>query len=161
MFLVYFIARAHHPAAFHSGPGQLSLVAGTINTLAMVSSSYCLVRAVHAMRDGRGPLSLRWLLVAFCLGAVYPLVKFLEVRWNVAHGIDGGAGIFFTVYYYLSFNHLVHVCWGLCGLAWVMARTRLGGYTAAEHGGLEALACYWHATDLVWLMIFPLCYVLG
>ena len=160
MFLVYFIARAHHPEAFHDGPPRLSLAAGTVNTLAMVSSSYCIVRAVHAMRGDRARAALRWLLAAFALGAVYPLVKFMEVRWNVAHGIDGEAGIFFTVYYYLTFNHLVHVCWGLCGLGWVMARTRLGGYTAAEHGGLEALACYWHATDLVWLMIFPLCYVL-
>ena len=52
------------------------------------------------------------------------------------------------------------MCWGLCGLGWVFVRTRLGGYSAEDHSGLEALACYWHATDLVWLMIFPLCYVL-
>jgi cytochrome c oxidase subunit 3 len=41
-----------------------------------------------------------------------------------------------------------------------MFRVRTGGYTASEHAGLVAFASYWHATDLIWLMIFPLFYVL-
>ena len=40
----------------------------------------------------------------------------------MAHGIHGGAGIFFTVYYYLTINHLVHAFWGILGIGWVLAR---------------------------------------
>jgi cytochrome c oxidase subunit 3 len=160
MFLVYFIARAHHPEAFHEGPQRLSTLAGTLNTVLMLSSGYCVVRAVHAMAGGARAVTLRWLLPALVLGCGYPVVKVLEIRWNLAHGIDGEAGIFFTVYYYLTLNHLVHVSWGLLGLGWVMARTALGIYSREDYGGLEAFACYWHTTDLVWLVIFPLFYVL-
>ena len=160
MFVIYFVARAHYPEAFRHGAGHLSGAAGTAITLLMVGSGFLIACSVAAMRAGRRRASLRWLLAGFVLSLGYPLVKLLEVQWNLAHGIDGEAGIFFTVYYYLTFNHLVHACWGILGMGWVLARHLCGGYTPEDHSGLEALACYWHATDIVWLIIFPLFYIL-
>ncbi len=161
MFLVYFIARAHHPDAFQQGAELLSKTAGTINTLLMVSSSFFVACAVAAMRAGRSRRSMGWMVVALLVALGYPLVKYFEVTWNLAHGIDGGAGIFVTVYYYLTFNHLVHASWGILGMLWVLARMSMNAYSAEELSGLEALASYWHATDLIWLIIFPLFYVLA
>lgn len=160
LFLVYFIARAHHPDAFRTGPDRLATVAGTAITLLLLTSGYGMVKAVAAMRRDRPRACLGWILFAILLGCGYPLVKFLEVRWNVAHGIDGQAGIFYTVYYYLTLNHLVHVSWGILGLLWVAVRTALGVYSSADYGGLEAAAVYWHTTDVIWLIIFPFFYVL-
>ena len=59
------------------------------------------------------PAAIAGLVVA--LG--YAVAKYLEIQWNLANGINGESGIFFTVYYYLTFNHLVHVSWGLLGMA--------------------------------------------
>lgn len=158
-FGVYFIARSHHPEAFRVGPGHLATSAGTVITVLLLSSGYAMVKAVAAMRAGRQRRSLGWILGAMVLGAGYPLVKWMEIRWNVTHGIDGKAGIFYTVYYYLTLNHLVHVSWGLLGLGWAAVRTALGVYSAADHGGLEAAAVYWHTTDVIWLVLFPFFYV--
>ncbi len=160
MFLVYFVARAHHPQAFSDGPARLSTLAGTANTLIMLTSSWLIARAVLAMRADDASRSLRWLGAAFLTGLGYPVVKAFEVRWNLAQGLDGSGDVFQLAYYYLTFNHLVHVSWGLMGLLWVMVRTRAGGYSATDHRGLVAFASYWHATDMIWLMIFPLFYVL-
>ena len=160
MFLVYFVARAHHPEAFAAGPARLSLLAGTGYTLMLLTSGWCVARALHAMRASHARRCLRWLSAAFVFGLGYPVVKLVEVRWNLAHGIDGDAGVFVVTYYYLTFNHLIHVFWGLLGMLWVMLRTATGSYSADEHVGLEAFACYWHTTDIIWLMIFPLFYVL-
>ena len=41
-----------------------------------------------------------------------------------------------------------------------LARAKVGTYSSTDVRGLEALATYWHATDLVWLMIFALFYAL-
>ncbi len=158
-FTVYFVAKAHHPEAFLKGPEQLATVAGTTITMLLLTSGYCVVKAVAAMRADRQATTLRWLLLGMFLGLGYPLVKFFEIRWNVAHGIDGEAGIFYTVYYYLTLNHLVHVFWGLLGLGWVATRTAVGGYSARDYAGLEAAAVYWHTTDVIWLIIFPFFYV--
>jgi len=160
LFCVYFIAKAHHPEAFATGPDRLATVAGVTITLLLLSSGYFMVKAVAAMQRAERHITLRWVLAAIALGLGYPLVKFFEIRWNVAHGIDGAAGIFYTVYYYLTLNHLVHVSWGLLGLAWVATRTALGVYSARDYSGLEAAAMYWHATDVLWLIIFPFFYVL-
>ncbi len=161
MFIIYFVARAHYPEAFQQGAERLSKTAGTVITLLMVSSGFLIACSVVAMRAGRRRASLYWLIAGFVVALGYPVAKLLEVQWNLAQGIDGEAGIFFTVYYYLTFNHLVHACWGILGMGWVLARHAFGGYSAEDYSGLEALASYWHATDIIWLIIFPLFYVLA
>ncbi|HZX29896.1 MAG TPA: cytochrome c oxidase subunit 3 family protein [Rhodocyclaceae bacterium] len=161
MFVIYFVARAHYPEAFHEGAARLSRLAGTGITLLMVTSSYFVARSVLAIRAGRRRASLLWLASGMAVALGYPVAKALEVGWNLAHGIDGSSGIFFTVYYYLTFNHLVHASWGILGMGWVLARSLAGAYTAEDHAGLEALASYWHATDIIWLVLFPLFYVLA
>ena len=161
MFIVYFIARAHYPEAFHEGADRLARSAGTAITLLMVTSSWFIARSVHAMRIGDRRRSLRWLIAGLAVALGYPVVKALEVSWNLAHGIDGSAGVFVGTYYYLTLNHLVHASWGILGMVWVLARHLAHGYTAEEHSGLEALASYWHATDIIWLSIFSLFYVLA
>lgn len=161
MFTVYFIARFHNPDAFRQGPELIWTTAGAINTFIMVTSSFFIARAVASMKAGRNPASFRWLVLAMVVAIGYPIVKFLEIRWNIAHGIDGRAGIFYTVYYYLTLNHLVHACWGILGMGWALVRMAGKAYSAEQHDGLEALASYWHATDIIWLALFPLFYVLA
>lgn len=160
LFGVYFLAKAHHPEAFASGPDRLATLAGVGITLLLLTSGYCMVKALQAIRRDDRSAALRWIVLAMALGAGYPLIKFFEIRWNVAHGLGAEAGVFYLVYYYLTLNHLVHVSWGLLGLGWVAARTALGAYSAQEHSGLEAAGLYWHTTDVIWLVIFPLFYVL-
>jgi cytochrome c oxidase subunit III len=160
LFGVYFVAKAHHREAFLTGPDKLATVAGVAITLLLLTSGYCMVKAVESIRrDARGTTA-RWVLLAIVLGLGYPIIKFFEIRWNIAHDINGQAGIFYTTYYYLTLNHLVHVSWGLLGLGWVAARTMMGMYSAQDYSGLEAAAVYWHTTDVIWLVIFPFFYVL-
>lgn len=161
LFTVYFVARAHFPEAFHAGAELLPRLSGTLITLAMISSSFCLAAAVATIRAGAQRASLFWLVMGLLLALTYPVIKYFEIRWNLAHGIDAQAGVFIGAYYYLTLNHLVHATWGILGMFWVVARHITGAYSTDEYGGLEALASYWHATDIIWLAIFPFFYVLA
>jgi cytochrome c oxidase subunit 3 len=161
LFIVYFVARAHFPEAFEQGAERLSRLSGTLITLLMVTSSYCIACSVATMRAGQRRRSLNWLVGGLIVALGYPVAKYFEIQWNLAHDINGRSGIFFTVYYYLTFNHLVHSVWGIIGILWVLARHLFGGYSAEDYGGLEAIASYWHATDIIWLIIFPFFYVLA
>lgn len=160
LFVVYFVARAHFPDAFEEGADRLSRISGTAITLLMVTSSFFIACSVTSMRAGQQRRSLYFLIAGLLVALGYPVAKVLEIQWNLAHGINGESGIFFTVYYYLTFNHFVHAVWGILGILWVLARHLVGGYSSEDYSGLEALASYWHATDIIWLIIFPFFYVL-
>jgi cytochrome c oxidase subunit 3 len=160
LFNVYFIAKTHNPEAFLTGPDKLATLAGTTITLLLLTSGYCMVKAVNAIRSDQHKVSLRWIIMAILLGFGYPIVKIIEIRWNIAHGIHGETGVFYTVYYYLTLNHLVHVSWGLMGLIWIAIRTGAGIYSSKNYSGMEAAALYWHTTDVIWLVIFPFFYIL-
>jgi cytochrome c oxidase subunit 3 len=161
LFIVYFVARAHFPAEFEHGSARLSTISGIAITFLMLTSSLLIACAVACVRGGQRARAT-WFLVAALLVAIgYPITKYLEIQWNLAHGITGRAGIFFTVYYYLTINHLVHASWGILGIIWVLVRNATGAYTAADYVGLESLGSYWHATDMIWLALFTFFYVLS
>ncbi len=157
-FAVYFTTRALNPQAFHEGAQRLWATVGLGITMVMVTSGYFLTRTVDAVRRGQQAAARRWIVAALVTALGYPLLKFFEVGWNQAHGLRAHADVFVTVYYYLTINHLVHASWGIMGMAWVTARLFMGTYRSDDLRGLETLAVYWHATDIVWLMLFTFFY---
>ena len=46
-------------------------------------------------------------------------------------------------------------------LGWLAERCRRGAYRTDTHSGLESGVLYWHMVDLVWVLLFPLVYVLN
>jgi nitric oxide reductase NorE protein len=54
----------------------------------------------------------------------------------------------------------MHVILGMVILAAVAVKAGRGGYSVEEHTGVETGASYWHMVDLVWLILFPLVYVM-
>ncbi len=160
MFVVYFLAKVHNPELFYEGPARLNTLAGTTNTLIMLTSSFFVVRAVIAIRDNKPKQSANWLWGAVACGVIYLIIKAFEYQWNTAQGLATETNIFYGVYYYVTFNHFLHVGWGSAGLIWVIYRINTGIYTQNEHEGLINMAVYWHMIDLAWITIFPLLYVI-
>ncbi|WP_207802655.1 cytochrome c oxidase subunit 3 family protein [Motiliproteus coralliicola] len=160
MFLIYFIAKVHYLELFDQGPQQLNTTAGTLNTLALLTSSYCVAKAMVAVRRSDNKVAARWLWGTIGCALFYLAVKAWEYQWNTEQGFAADTNLFFTVYYYMTFNHFLHVAWGGCAVLWVIFRLKRGAYSAEDHEGMEAVACYWHMIDLVWIIIFPLLYVL-
>jgi len=160
MFVVYFLAKVHNPEIFADGPLHLNTLAGTINTLVMLTSSFFVIRAVIAMRADKPVVSARWLWGAAISGGIYLVVKYYEYRWNTAHGITVETDLFYAVYYYVTFNHFLHVGWGSAAIVWVIYRINAGAYSSTDHEGLINIAVYWHMIDLAWITIFPLLYVI-
>ncbi len=70
-FFVYFIAKAHYPEEFNQGPLKLNTLAGTLNTFALISSSFFVAKALASVRLNDPQKSITWLWRAVFCGGIY------------------------------------------------------------------------------------------
>lgn len=160
LFVVYAFTRRYNIELFDLYQLKLDRTAGLINTITLISSSYFVVRAVAAIKQGHSQICSRWLLAAIALGLLFLVVKGLEYQHHFSQGISLSTNLFYTFYIALTFFHFMHVIMGMVILTVVAHKARRGGYSAGEHTGVETGASYWHMVDLVWLILFPLIYVM-
>jgi nitric oxide reductase NorE protein len=102
----------------------------------------------------------RYLLFAIGFGAVFVIFKIAELLHIFEQGIHLSTNTFFTFYILLALFHLMHVLLGMY-ILWVLyAHTKQGKYSVTSHLGLESGALYWHMVDLLWILLFPLVYIM-
>lgn len=159
-FLSYAFARAHNVELFNESQQHLNRESGAINTVVLITSSYFVVRAVAAIREGLSRQCAHWLGAAIGLGCVFLVIKVFEFHAKFSAGISLSTNTFYMFYLSLTIFHFMHVILGMVILAAVMLKARHGGYTAEHHTGVETGASYWHMVDLLWIILFPLVYVI-
>ena len=159
-FLAYAFARANNVELFNDSQAHLDRIAGAVNTVVLLTSSYCVVRAVTAIRRDDSRRCGHWLGAAIAMGGVFLVIKMFEFAAKFSAGVSLSTNTFFMFYLSLTFFHFMHVILGMVILAAVLLKARGGGYSAADHTGVETGASYWHMVDLVWLILFPLVYVI-
>lgn len=160
LFVVYAFSRAQQVELFNASQLTLSRTAGAINTLVLITSSYCVVHAVSAIRHDRSRSCVLWLFATVLLGAVFVVIKSWEFREKYLAGITLDTNPFYTFYLTLTFFHFMHVLMGMIILGFVIAKAKRGGYSASNYIGIETGASFWHMVDLLWIILFPLVYVI-
>jgi len=106
------------------------------------------------------PIAIGWLGAAIGFGFIFVAIKVFEFQEKFSAGISLHTNTFYMFYLSLTMFHFMHVILGMVILAAVMLKARRGGYTPQEHTGVETGASYWHMVDLVWIILFPLVYVI-
>ena len=159
-FAAYAFTRMNHVELFNQYQATLNRDAALINTIALLTASYFVVRGVVAAREGDNALCARWTWAAIAMGAVFLVVKSAEYAHHFEAGINLRTNTFYMFYLSLTFFHFLHVILGMVILAAVALKAQRGGYSSADHTGVETGASYWHMVDLVWLVLFPLVYVM-
>jgi len=159
-FAAYAFARAHDPALFAAQQEALNRNAGAINTALLLTASYFVVRAVHAAEAGRGRHGARWLLAALGCAGGFVVIKLAEYAAAFDAGISLSSSTFHMFYLSLTFFHFMHVLLGMVILGALWLNARRGRYGPRDMNGIESGAAYWHMVDLVWLVLFPLVYVI-
>lgn len=159
-FVVYALTRANNVELFNASQQELDRVSGVINTVLLITSSYFVVRAVETIRHGDNQRCARWLGAAMICGAGFLVLKMVEFAAKVEAGISMSTNTFYMFYLFLGFFHFMHVVLGMVILGANALKARRGGYSAQDHAGVETGASYWHMVDLVWIVLFPLIYIL-
>ena len=60
----------------------------------------------------------------------------------------------------LALTSILHVVVGMIAIVYLWWRTRRGAYGRHDCHALETGAAFWHMVDLLWIVLFPLVYVL-
>ena len=159
-FAAYAVTRAKNVELFDTMQLTLDRELGAANTVLLITASWLVARAVAAIKRDRSVASGRLLLGAIVCGAGFLALKLVEYDAKFELGINLTTNAFYMFYLSLTFFHFMHVILGMVILTAVWWKTRQGGYSSADHHGMETGASYWHMVDLVWIVLFPLVYVM-
>ena len=159
-FLSYAIARIQNIEMFNQYQLTLNTELGAANTLLLITASYFVVRAIHAIRIDNVKGCIIWLYASLGCGAGFLLLKSVEYYDKFSHGINLSTNTFYMFYLSLTMFHFLHVIFGMIILFAITIKAQRGGYSAQNHTGVETGASYWHMVDLVWIILFPLVYII-
>lgn len=147
----FVIARMVHPAVFAAGQAALDSHLAGLNTIVLVTSGWAAARGTKSARAGERRTSRWWLVAAMALGGLFVAIKLVEYGEEIGRGIGLETSTFFTLYFLLTGFHLLHVCLGIVILVVVCPR--------AEATSVETGTAFWHMVDLVWIVMFPILYL--
>ena len=137
---------------FATSQDQLDRLAGAINTMILLTSGFCAALAVHYQCKNE-PLKTRLLLAAaIIMGIVFLWVKWLEYADKFADGISTETNSFFMFYYLATGFHAMHVIFGIVILAIVAWKNSTDNVITGT--------AFWHMIDLIWVILFPLIYLM-
>ena len=68
--------------------------------------------------------------------------------------------VFFSIYFFMTGLHGVHVVAGIITWLWILRRAVRGEFGPKHFGAVYYAALYWHLVDLIWIYLFPLLYLI-
>jgi len=160
--------RGFEPAAFAATSERLNLLAGSVNTAILLTSSLLVAIAVEAWRGERARLAAWMLAISALLGILFLSIKGGEYYQEYGEGLMPGAGpkqdfasagarMFMDGYFVATGLHAFHVLVGvalLAGCSWRLRRDR-----PPSKVGMANIGLYWHLVDVVWVFLFPILYL--
>jgi len=160
LILAFVWAQALQAPLFRAGRQALDASTGLGLTISLLTSGWCAAGAVIQVRRGkRGGTSLLCLALASACG--YVILKLREYAHLASLGLGLEHDTFFTLYWLLTGFHFLHVLLGMLILGALAYRCRAGAYGPGRSSSMESGVLYWHMVDLIWVLLFPVVYLLG
>lgn len=169
LFVTYSIYRSFNPRAFAEAGRHAELFYGTINTALLLTSSMTMAVALRASKARLRKMTLMTLALTLLLGLGFLLCKGLEYRDDLSEHLFPGAHfaiaspqaqLFWTLYWIMTGVHAIHMSGGIVAVlaVWALFWRRT---IPVQDSTMEGVATYWHFVDSVWLVLFPLLYLVG
>lgn len=164
VFAVFFIGFAwmdsRNPEMFDAGKATLHPIAGLVNTLALITSSYILALAIKAAVAGNALACRRGFWLSIMVASIYVVTKMWEYSELIEQGYDLSTNNFYMFYFFTTGFHFMHVLLGMVVLAILAVCLNEPEYVTSDLSALESGASYWHMVDLLWIILFPLVYII-
>lgn len=169
LFCSYAVYRSFNDEAFRVAGEHTGIVYGSINTVLLLTSSLTMTVALRAATLEMRKLTLIFLALTAALGLAFLACKGLEYREDLKQHLFPGPDfplspaatqLFWGFYWIMTGIHAVHLSAGIAvvGGVFVLFKRRI---VPVQGSTMEGAAIYWHFVDAVWLVLFPLLYLVG
>ena len=132
----------------------------TVGTALLLFSSLFVVLALYGAQKGNRKMLLGWLGATLFCGIFFVGMQVYEFTHFVHKGLTLQRNMFGASFFVLTGFHGTHVTIGVIWLApmfFLAVRRKLPPERSVN---LEMAALYWHFVDVVWIVIFPVVYLI-
>jgi len=171
LFLLFAIYFYRHTEQFVVSSGHLDVWLGGTNTVILLVSTYTMGLATLMMRRGRVRAAALLVGSTALMALIFLGIKAVEWHMEISRGIYPGSGVldaldrgeilFFGLYFVMTGLHGLHVIAGVGLMSWVLLLIRTGGIRPEHTIVMKNVTLYWDFVHLVWIVLFPLFYMIG
>lgn len=170
LLLLYTIDRISYPQAFIMAGRETDIWYGTVNTAILMTSSLTMAVAAQAAEADMRRLAIWCLAATAAFGMIFLVLKGFEYAEDLRKNLWPGPNfalkvpatqLFFALYWTLTGIHAVHLTVGLGFIGRLIVMGGLGRIQLRENPQVEVTALYWHLVDVIWIILYPLIYLMG
>jgi cytochrome c oxidase subunit 3 len=132
----------------------------TFGTSLLLFSSFFIVLALSGAQRGSRKALIGWLCATIFCGGFFVGMQVYEFTHFVHRGMGYTTNLFSSTFFTLTGFHGTHVTLGLVWLVTVLIVALRGKLPPEKALNLEIAALYWHFVDVVWVVIFPVVYLI-
>jgi len=133
----------------------------TFGTALLLFGSLFVVLSLNAAEQGNRKKTILWLALTITCGLFFVGMQVYEFSHFVHKGLTMQGNLFGASFYTLTGFHGTHVTIGVIWLFTVFIEVLRGKVPPAKALNLEIAALYWHFVDVVWIVIFPVVYLMN
>jgi len=170
LFLLYGVYRYQNQIAFNLAATELSISSGVINTIILLSGSFTMAITSISIRSRNKMLSLLLLITTLFIGFMFLVNRYFEWKGRIEFGLFPGSEelarlghgdvLFFGLYFFMTGLHALHLLAGFVILTMGTVRVNNNTLTADNPDFIDKAGTYWHLATLIWVLVFPLFYLL-
>jgi cytochrome c oxidase subunit 3 len=174
LVLVWMFCRHWQQAGFDAGGRETVLSIGTINLALLLTSSFVYSTGLVFIGMDQPRRLIQCCILTAGLGAAFLVLKVWEWAIDIHEHLfpamagfkitgphEGGARLFWSFYFIATSLHALHMIIGIAAVCWIVMQARARRFSAKWSTPVEVVGLYWSFVDIVWIVLYPLIYLIG
>ena len=161
LFSAYLLLRTGS-SSWPRGSTILNVPLATLNTMVLIFSSVTMVMSWASLAMKNFSKYRLYMGLTVLMGFAFLAIKAFEYGHKFEHHHFPSTSTFYAIYFTLTGLHGVHVIAGIIVNLYFLFRGHLLWEKDPEWltNRVECAGLYWHFVDLVWILLFPVLYLL-
>jgi cytochrome c oxidase subunit 3 len=174
LILAWMFCRHWQQAGFDAGGRESVFAIGTVNLVLLLTSSCVYSSGLVFIELDQPRRLVQCCIVTACLGSAFLVLKSWEwlidihehlfpsmAHFKIVGPDEGGARLFWSFYFVATSLHALHMLIGIVAVCWIAMQARAGRFSAKWATPVEVVGLYWSFVDVVWIVLYPLIYLVG